>query len=152
VKRIAKAASYTNLKEFKPNPGRPEDNKCLFYDWLKDLEIVFSNEPQLMNVIRTPEIRANGISITTNTVIYSILLRYLSNNALLRQWGVAGMLCSRRRMYVIWHSFLRESPSKKNHLVFYFIRIRMAAVLILVAIICNDSLTVSEFYCFHILI
>jgi hypothetical protein len=28
----------------------------------------------------------------------------------------------------------------------------MAAVLILVAIICNDSLTVSEFYCFHILI
>jgi hypothetical protein len=83
VKRIAKASSYTSLKEFKPNPGCPEDNKRLFYDWLKDLEIVFSNEPRLMNVIRTPEIRANGISITTNTVIYSILLRYLSNDALL---------------------------------------------------------------------
>jgi hypothetical protein len=83
IKRISKAALYTNLKEFKPNPGHPEENKQLFYEWLKDLEIVFSNEPRLMNVIRTPEIRAYRISITTNTIIYGILLRYLSNDALL---------------------------------------------------------------------
>jgi hypothetical protein len=46
---------------------------------------VFSNEPRLMDVIRTPEIRANGISITTNTIIYSVVMRVLDMR---QRWSI----------------------------------------------------------------